>query len=362
MPKISISKQQLINGLSVVSKAIQVNPVIPLYSSLLFVSTKENATLYATDFELSVSVKLFSNGDEFTTAIPAKLFSDVINIYPDDEVNMEFDKISQSMKIASDTSKNNIKCLNSDDFVTMKKFSKHSVTVNSTVFKSAISRVSFCAIKDSEASGILKGIQLSRKDNKLVLFAADGFHMSKEEVPVKFSNDNDFNVIVKSSTLDTICKMLQEDEDLFISASDSQLEIKNGNINISCQVLSGKFPDYKQLIVDKSDTIVSLSVSSLKQGCKQLELFTDNKISFSINGALVKMNTESDQRGESEYQTFANVEGNPIELNLNVFLLRQLLDVCFTEEVILELNTSRSPVVAKMKDYPAFYHIIMPIN
>ncbi|MFN2277908.1 MAG: DNA polymerase III subunit beta, partial [Candidatus Promineifilaceae bacterium] len=78
--------------------------------------------------------------------------------------------------------------------------------------------------------------------------------------------------------------------------------------------------------------------------------------------AFVVVAATSVETGDNKAQIDADVEGDPIEIALNVKYMSEVLSVIETPQVALETTTPREPGVIKPVGDNDFVHIIMPMQ
>src|SRR3989337_756790 len=111
-----IDKGVLSKALSIVTRAVSPNPVIPLLSNVLFECSNGNSRIAGTNFEIGISYTFPSAGKEFKTCIPAKTFSGLIDAIADNEIEIRLNAKDQSAVVMTESSTSNIKCAPADEF------------------------------------------------------------------------------------------------------------------------------------------------------------------------------------------------------------------------------------------------------
>lgn len=359
-----INQEILKRALQTVSKVVAPNPVMPLYLNVLLEATESKMSLVATNFQISVRYTINDiEGDKIKTAIPAKLLTDLVSNFRDTNVALKYDEKNQSMEVKTKNNRNNIKCVDPSDFVEVAGIGEKKITIGSTQFKEAVNRVSFTAsVSPAHAGTPISGILLTVKDDKLIMFGVDGFHLSYEEVKLQKKPEFPFYAIVPVSSIDMISRVIEGDAQLQISVTENQIMFKCDNIEVNSQLIAGTYPDYNRFKPVEEGTEIFVSTEAMFLACKQLELFTEIAIKISVNGMLLTASAFSKELGNSELQIVANVSGKPVEIGMNVQYLKQILSVCPTQEIAIKIQDNEKPVLFRVKDKEGFYHIIMPFN
>ena len=95
--KISCSKQALMNGINIVSKAVSTKSTMSNLQCILIEASLNDVKLIANDIELGIETIIESDVKEpGRVALDAKLFSEIIRKLPDSEVLIETNANSQA--------------------------------------------------------------------------------------------------------------------------------------------------------------------------------------------------------------------------------------------------------------------------
>lgn len=359
----TIEKTILSKALSIASKAISANPIIPLLSNVLFESNNGSSRVAGTNFEIGISYAFPSSGEEFRTCLPAKTFTGLMEAIVADEIEIQLDVKDQSAIIMTDSSTSKIKCAPADEFPDIPTVTEPAFSMPVEQFKEMIQRVAFASSPTSE--GLLSGVLLITEGDKLVMFATDGYHLSYEETELE-SLEYPLNVIMKGSTLEAISRILGDTGELQIQATENRIMFHCEQIDIIAQLLDGKFPDYKLLAaaVPTPTTKVIISTLELLQACRQLKVFAvDSGIArMEINGLLVHLAVVTQERGDSDVNLIAVKEGKNLSIGISVHFLYKFLEICKTGQVSIEFGGASSPILLRMDGVNSYYHVIMPIG
>lgn len=364
---IQINKNDLLKAVQLVSVAVNSKPVTPLLANILFEVEGNDVRLSGTNYEIGIStgvIALKNKKASFTTAIPAKLFMDLLSTFYEETVELNFDATKEYLKVKSGTAEHNIKCMNATEYPTIDIKAGKEIMTPGYLLKEAIERVAFAA--SPTTTSVLNGVLLENNNCNLVLFATDGFHLSFEQIELpKGDKTKEFNSIISSNVLELLAKIIPDDTDIYISSNDVQVKFQLGPTVFVSQKISGKLPDYNQFkaSISKPTSNIVLPTLQTLRACKQLELFSENKIKFEFNEMVVELTATAQERGNGNVTILSNGStGKPIVAGINVFLLRKFLEICKTDEVLMDFSLPTNPILLQMKDFETYYHIIMPMN
>lgn len=361
--KFTVEKDILLKALQLTSKAISTRPIIPLASSIHLEVNDKQAVLSSTNFEIGIKtvIAISKSDGKIDTAVPGKLITDFINILDNEPINLSFSEKENILSVKTKNNKTNIKCTPADEFPVIASLEKKSITIDSTLFKQMINCVSFSAATDTNRN--LDGVLLEVIDNKLTLSAADGFRLSYDETTIKKTSLT-FKAIIRATTLDSIADMIDSESEIKISCTDGQLQLQFNGTNITVQTMNNSLPDFNSVKPNKANTSIVLSTKELLFACKQLEIFSSDSglVRLSYSKDVVSLNIAENEKGDSNISLDVTGKGNDITLGLNIFFLHQFLNVCDSEQIVIDFISDTMPVLLQMKDTSTYYHIVMPMS
>ncbi len=362
--KATINREPFVKSLSLVSKAVAPSPVIPLLGMIYMESTNGASRLAATNLEIGISHKVELEGEEFKICLPARVLTQLFGVLNGESVEMEVDEKDLSTTIMSDTSTSNLKCISAEEFPDIPTVSRVDISLQVALFKEMIERVSFTTSEDE--GSVLSGVLLKIEGKKLIAFATNGQHLSYEETSQIKTKLKEGKAVVRGKTMDVISQILPEEGEIQIQLEENKILFHCNNIDIVSQIVTGEFPDHKMIESSISDptTTVVFSTVELLRACRQLKVFSsDTGMSkMTINGVLINYSVLKSERGETDTNILAKKTGEDVVLGISVHYLNQLLEICKTGKVIMELKGNKKPIVFRMDGHESFYHIIMPIS
>lgn len=361
----TVRKDVLSRAIGTTVKAVGANPVIPLLSNILFESANGNSRVAGTNLEIGISYGFPSEGEGFRTCVPAKMIANLIDAINADEVDLELNAVDQSIMVMTETSTSNIRCAPADEFPDIYKVEEPSFAVPVVQFKEMIQRVAFASSPNADQS-VLGGVQISIEDDKLVMFAVDGFHFSYEETLLLYNEDLEhLPCIIKGTTLETISRILPDEGNLEVQVGKNKAMFHCGDVDVITQLMTGNFPDYKLLkeAILPPTTTLHVPVMEMLRAARQLRVFAaeTGMSKLDVQGMLVRYSVLAQEKGDSDVTFAAIRKGVDVAIGLNVHLLYEFLEVCKTEYITIEISGSNNPILFKMQGLDGFYHVIMPM-
>lgn len=373
--KISCLQENLSHGLSLVSRAVATRSTYPLLSNVLMSTDNGRLRLSATNREIGITCWIGAKVEEDgETTVPARTFSDLVNIMPNGPVEMHLTTRTQTLNVKGGAYNNDIKCMDAYEFPILPVHDETpGVELNVADLREMINQVAFAAATD-DARPILTGVNVQLVGSEVTFAAADGFRLSVRTANLSTPVAEPISAIIPAKALAELGRMLNDEDTTVTMAlpSDGQrvlFWLKDAQL--VAQLLPGTFPDYRQLIPKESNTIAIIPTAGLRNACKAADVFAReaaNTARFKIvPGAelmpgVIEVRANSNELGSNEVLVDANIEGNEVEIAFNVRYMLEVLNVIDTPNVELRANTATSPGLIRPVGREDFVHVIMPMR
>jgi DNA polymerase-3 subunit beta len=235
-------------------------------------------------------------------------------------------------------------------------------------FQEALGEVVFSASATSTRP-ILSGVCFQGKGDTLTLVSTDSFRLSEKILTLEKPLEEEIHAIIPGRTLTELSRLLSETEEEYISLilSDKQILFSFGNIQFTSRLIDGQFPNYKQILPQKSTTTVSLDKGILSLALKRVELFAKenkNNIKFHFLPAEKKViiTTDATQIGTNESEVELTGEGEENQIALDGSYILDVLQALPSGNIHIKIDHSKAPALFLHSDDPDYKHIIMPLQ
>ena len=368
------------------------NTSLPILNNVLVEAKNETISLVTTDLEIgSQSLIRGKVEEEGKVTVPAGLLASYINLLPNKQVKIIL--TGNDIKISCEKQRTKIKGIEATDFPIIPKIDKDKGYIcKKDDLKKAIQQVLFTIVPNEtrpEISGALmifgpafapdgaSAGKVNDKDNlmkRLYLVGTDSYRLAEKTMDFKLLVEKDQDsmlgnkVIVPHSSLQEVLRVLdyEDEEEVRIYALDNQIMFCVGDSEVISRVVSGQYPDYKQIIPTDFKTKMKFRVGDVLTAVKASSLFAQtgiNDVNLSFKpGVGMTISSVNTQTGESTSEIKGDIEG---EENGIVFNYRYLLDglnALGGEEAVIEVVDNASPAVLRLAEDGDYVYIIMPIK
>ena len=366
--KLSISKEQIINGLQSVQNVVGTRTTLPILSNVLLDAQEGRLHLTATDLDVticcSVEARVGRNG---AVTLPVKKLYGLVRELPPGEIEMEVDERNQCT-IQAAGSLYKLNGLAAEEFPPVTKFDQRKrVVLPQEKVRAMLRRTSF-AVSTDETRYVLNGIFFSLKDHKFTLVATDGRRLALAEEEVDIPPESQAEFIVPTKAINEMNRLMQPTGQIELTFTDNQVAVtlsddKGFSVLVISKLVEGSYPNFRQVIPNASTERVTLVREEFLQALRRAEIMTSEKsnsvkLSFSKNSLAITANTP--EVGEARENLAVNYKGVDLAIAFNPTYLMDPLKALDNDEVFLELNDELSPGVVKING--PFLYVIMPMR
>jgi DNA polymerase-3 subunit beta len=369
--KLQCTQENLDKALSNISRAVSTRTTLPITQNVLLKANDGKLQLSSTNLEMALNTWIGADiSQDGETTIPARLFTDLIKTFPNDNINLVHDNETNNINIKCGPFNSNLITQSSEEFPPIPESTKldPNISMSSKTLLKLLNSVIFSAAQD-QSRPVLTGIKFTLNNNILTLASADGFRLSI--IHHKLENDaTDLDFIVPSkslSELSRILPMIENDVDIYLTPSANQVIFKMDNYQLTTSLTQGTFPDFNSLIPDNSTTQCTIPKTAFKSAVRSLGVLAKDGsgiIKIEINDQSKEqllMSSRTDELGENSVIIPVTTVGENSKIAFNSKYLSEVLEVIDTENVILELNGDSNPGLIKPDNDTQYTHIVMPM-
>ncbi|MFA6537563.1 MAG: DNA polymerase III subunit beta [Patescibacteria group bacterium] len=371
--KFTSIQENLNFGLQTTGHLVNKNVNLPILNNVLLEAKNGTLKLASTNLEIgiccTVRCKIEQEGS-FT--VDAKLLADYISLLPNDQVEVNL-LADDFLSVRCVNSATKIKGLVSDDFPVIPEIEKKNpIKVKIADFKKAVSQVIFAVANSEirpEIGGVLFNFNKFTK-GKLTLVGTDSYRLAEKIIDIEDQGEEK-EVIVPLKTLQELVRILgnikdSTIEDLQIYLAENQILFVCEGMELISRLIEGQYPDYKQIIPEKTKTKINVSTAELVKAIKKVSLFAkagifDVNLVFEAQKGLTVQSINS-QLGESKSDLDVDFSGETNETTLNYRYLLDGLNNLDSSEVEISLVDNNLPGLFKPKGKEDQLYLIMPIK
>ncbi len=377
--KFEITKNELLNKLNFASRVTTSKSLISALSGIL-IEADDMLYIYSTDLETSIKSSLKAKIIEKGRAVvPAKIFINILRNFPEAKVSVELDINTNQLKVMCEKSVFNLNTFAIDEYPEFPTTTeKTKFNINFDLFKKLLNKVIKSASgEESRAilTGVLMEVDSSSLDNEetassnyIKLIGTDSYRLAFIEAKIEYQGAP-IKVVVSNKVLDNIIKSDYSGKTAEINIEESQISflLKNEDETqtmIISRLLSGKFPEYKQLIPKEFRHNIVLDKNKINEVIKRISSISQDSIPLKVEMADGKMSVSMNIKeiGSSSEEINIAYAEDKVEIAFNPYFLLEGINLLDEEKIIFSVEEPLKPVLLRNVKAKNLIYLLMPIR
>jgi DNA polymerase-3 subunit beta len=361
--RITVSKDELVSALGVVSRAVSTRTSVQILSGILVEAQGSELRLAATDMELSLrataSAQIEGDG---AIVLPGKTFADIARLLPVGDVVIEHKPAESVVHVAAGSASYTLHTYNPEDFPRLQELEGvQTFTVNRESLLETIRRVARAASRD-ESRPVLTGILVSFTGGKLVMAATDSYRLAVKETELT-GTVPELEAIVPSRALQELARIASSGDTVDVGVHENQVVFATDGVWLTTRRIDGQFPNYRQLLPEQFEHELTLPrlelLEVVRRASVMIQRATPLQLRFAEGELTVIARTHD--VGESQESMPVAFTGETLEIGFNADFLRDGLESMDGDDVRLKLISPLRPAVIQGEG-DDFTYLVMPIR
>src|ERR1700751_4408829 len=361
--KFSVSKDKMLEGLSIVQNVVSTRTTLPILSNVLLQASDGEIRLTTTDLDVGVRGTVEAQIERTgATTLPARRLFAIVRELPAAEIYFDVDSKNLA-SIRSGSSFFKIRGFPEDEFPPLPRFDEAKVfTIAQKDLRDGLKKTSY-AISTDETRYVLNVILFSFKDNKLTLVATDGRRLAMAEIELEFPRSHESDLIVPTKAVTELQRLLTDEGEVKVSMGGGQIAFDLNKTLLVSKLIEGNYPNYRQVIPGEAKERVKLEREMFLNSLRRVSLLASDKshsvkLNFSKNNLDITANTP--EVGEAKESLAVPYKGRELSIAFNPEFLMAPLRALTEDEVFLDLIDEMSPGVLKIQT--PFLYVLMPMR
>ena len=365
--KLQFQKSALLNGISIVSKAIPAKTTMSILECILIDADADQIKLTSNDMELGIETRVEGSIlERGKIALDAKLFYEIIRKLPDGEAPVIITSDNKfNTTIQCESALFNIPGRDGEEFSYLPYIERdQSITLSQFTLKEAIRQTIF-SISPNDSNKMMAGELLEVKENILKVVSLDGHRISIRNIALKESYES-HKVIVPGKTLSEISKILSGDneKEVQIFFSKNHILFEFDDTMVVSRLIDGEYFKIDHMLSSDYETRVKVNKREFMDSIDRSMILirdSDRKpIILNVEDSNVNLKVRS-TIGSMNADVSAYKAGKDIMIAFNPKFLLDALRVIDDEEVELYMMNPKSPCFIKDEE-GTYIYLILPVN
>jgi len=367
--KLTITREQLQEGLVAVAASVPAKTTLPILSNILLEATKDGIRLSGTDLDIAVSTTVSASVDqEGAITLPARKLVEIVRELPSAAIRLTASG-EQRVTIECGRSKFRLLGLPREEFPAFPtvKFDGCWRTSSKDLQK-LIAHVAFAASTE-ESRPILNGVLWELRPERMRMVATNGHRLARMDVPTPPSgNTAQADLIVPPKALEQIRRLFRADEEVEIAKSENHLGFRSATTQIFTRLIEGPYPNYEQVIPRENDKSATADKAAFASALRRMSIVASDqthRIRMAFANGSCKLSVQTPDLGEAQEEITVSYDGDPLEIGFNASYLLEILKYIPTDEVRLTFKAPERAATCEpvgWNDPSSYLTLVMPLR
>lgn len=375
--KFTVQREQLLQSVQDVMKAISPRTAIPILTGMKIEAKDSGITLTGSDSDISIESFIPKEDKEHVyieniqpggIVLQARYFSEIVRKLPESTIEIEANDQLQ-VTIRSGKAEFNLNGQDVAEYPHLPQIkSDQSFEMPIDLLKSVIKQTVF-AVSTMETRPILTGVNLRLEDKKLHFTATDSHRLAAREVPAEGSEIEFHSVVIPGKSLNELSKILDDtEEEIDINVTENQILFRTQNLNFLSRLLDGNYPETSRLIPEESKTILHLNTRDLLHTIDRASLLAkedrNNVVQLTtLDEKFVEITSNSPEVGHvSEQLNVQSIEGEDLKISFSAKYMMDALKAIESDEVKIEFTGAMRPFILRPANDDPIIQLILPVR
>ena len=366
-----VSSQELLKGISDVSKAIPSKSALAILENFLFVLTGNILEITASDSELTLrtSVEVDSTKEEGSMAVPARHIIELLKALPDQPISIK--TVSDSSFECSWTNGNSVlPYFPAEDYPDIKGVGEdaHTVIFPAQTLVDGINGTVY-ATADDEMRPAMNGIFFDIDVNSTTLVASDSHKLICYTTGDVQSSDK-FSFILHKKPATVLKSLIGKDvETVEVIFDSTTVAFSFGATLMICRLIVGKYPKYRDVIPQNNSNVLKIDRVQFLNTVKRVAVCANkasNHVKFELKSGQLEITSQDLGFATTAYEKIAcEYNGDNLSIGFKSPFLIDILSNMSCENLVMKFADPRRAALIVPSEEEAesekICGIIMPV-
>lgn len=366
--KLTIGRDELLGGLSHVQAIVERRGMLPILSNALLRAGSDQILLAATDLEVGVVSTREANVEKpGAVTLAAKKLYEIVRELEAGQVSLWIEDDSR-VRIEGGSARFSLLSISPEEYPTLPSPEGVSfVEIDAALLAEMIDRTLYATSTD-ETRYNLTGVFMELGEASRICFVAtDGHRMARVEkappVPVAFL---DRGIIVPRKGVAEIRKLCDETAGTVeVGLGEGFLLVRSPGLQLSCRLIDGEFPNYRQVIPKEGKIRLVLERDGLTRALRRVALVAQERsggFKLALADGELELTASNPDLGEAREVIAIEYTGERFQTGFNARYVLDALGSMGSKQVVLELVDELSPARLQPADDPDHVAVVMPMR
>lgn len=363
-------RDAILRPLQTVAGIVDRRHALPILANVLLRKEGDRVVFLASDVEIQIQTHAQVGGDgaDEAVTVSARKLLDILRSLPDvPDGQVSVSLSNRRATLSGGRSRFALQTMPAADFPDVKRAEewRASFRLPQKTLRHLFQMVHF-AMAQQDIRFYLNGLLFATEPGLVKVVATDGHRLAYCEAKVDAADLPRHEVIVPRKTVIELQRLLSDSEEpVAIDIADKQIQIRFGDIEMLSKLIEGKFPDYRRVIPEGYENVLSVDRQALAGSLTRASILTTEKfkgIRMTLSDEGLSLQTSNSEQEEAVEELEADYRGDPIDIGFNVAYLLDALANLKCDEVHLNFGDSGSSALLTAPSETGFKYVVMPMR
>lgn len=367
--KIVVLRDNLLEGLTAVERAVGESANLPILKNVLLASREGSVTLTATNLELAVthevSGKVLEVGE---ITCPFGILNSIMKNVAAERITLE--RSAKKLVVTTDNYEAQIQTQDARDYPLIPEVDEAAPRVSfpASVFADALESV-MVATQYTDIRPEISGVLIRFYDEGVTFVATDSFRLAEYVLVGKDFGGHTLDAIVPLRTAEEILRIVSgipKDGTIQIAVDSNQILVRTSATKIISRLIDGRFPEYHAIIPKELKSEAVVPRQEFAQAIKLTSAFSGraNNLTLTVgeNKKIMELVSGDAAVGENRYRIPIKLKGDKFSVGFNWRYLLDGLKIYDGESVVIGVNAPDRPVVIRDPSARHLTYVVMPVK
>lgn len=362
----SITKEQLLQPLTVVSSVVERRQTLPILSNVHLKIDGNRLTLTATDLELEMSASgtIESSSGNLEITIPARKLLDICKAAPSGCL-IKISIIENKVRLQTGRAKFALVSMDAREYPNIEISGEVTQVQISNIELKKLLGLTHFAMAQQDVRYYLNGLFLDITEDTLTVVGTEGHRLAMARSTITI-NGLSRNLIVPRKAIIEMMRLLNDSENTAIlTLANDHFTFENEAVIFKSKVIDGNFPDYQRVIPTGVTNKVCCSRAELKEVLSRVAILANEKykaVRFKMGNGLLGIMANNQENEEAEEDLEVDYQGDNLEIGFNASYFLDVLSALSTDQVEIHFGDSSSSCLILEPDNADVQYVIMPMR
>ena len=225
------------------------------------------------------------------------------------------------------------------------------------------------AISTEETRYYLNGVYLHIAEGEgvrtLRAVATDGHRLARIDTELPMGAEDMPGVIVPRKTVAELRRLLDGDEVIEVSVSETKIRFRSGRLTLTSKVIDGTFPDYSRVIPTQNRRRLEVDAADFARAVDRVATVSSERsraVKMALDEDRLVLSVNAPDSGAAEEELAVAYGDDRLEIGFNAKYLLEIASQVDRENAVFLFNSAGDPTLMREGSDESAVYVVMPMR